>query len=286
MRNPLTNRRAFLASTSAAAAAVTIAKPLLAQQPSSRRKIRKAVKFQMVTEKLSVLDKFKLLKDIGFDGTEIPTGGKFERREIADAIAKTGLKVHGVINAADPNLADAIHLAKDLGGDSVLVVAEQDARQTYEQNFEHWQNLIRSVLDLAEKNSVRLLIENVRATFLKSAEEMVRFIDSFDSPFVAAYFDTGNAITWTVQSAQYWAAVLEHRIGKLDIKDRGHPEFGDTKLRSKTAVGTDGGEVHWQDVRKQLTRINFSGWATAEVRGGDRKRLAGIAAWMDAVLGQ
>jgi hypothetical protein len=31
--------------------------------------------------------------------------------------------------------------------------------------------------------------------------------------------------------------------------------------------------------------VGFAGWATAEVTGGDRERLAGIARWMDQVLG-
>jgi len=107
---------------------------------------------------------------------------------------------------------------------------------------------------------------------------MARFIDYCGSPMVGSYFDVGNAITWTKQPPEYWARVLGKRIGKLYIKDRGHAEFGDPKLRSNTAVGTDGGEVHWANVREELTGVDFSGWATAEIKGGgDRKRLAGIA---------
>ncbi len=277
------NRRSFFAASAGAFAAAQT--PSFAVQPQ-KKKIRKAVKFQMVTEKIGTVDKFKLLKDVGYDGTEIPVGDKYDRREIAKAIETTGLPVHGVINAASPDLRRAIDLAKHLGGDSVLVVAGENEKQTYQQNFQAWQGLIRGVVKHAEKNEVKLLIENVRATFLKTAEEMARFVDSFQSPYVGAYFDTGNTITWTQQTAHHWAQVLGKRIGKLDIKDRGHAEFGDLKLRSKTAVGTDGGEVHWQSVRAELAKVDFNGWATAEVKGGDRKRLEGIAAWMDQVLGQ
>ncbi len=285
MQNHQTDRRGFIATTCTAASAVVVCRSSSAQEETAKPKIRKAVKFHMVTDKLSVLEKFELLKDLGFDGTEIPTGSKFDQREIVTAIERTGLVVHGVVNSADPNLRAAVDLAKNFGGDSVLVVAQEDSQHSYEQNFLRWQQLIRPLVPYAEQNEVRLLIENVRATFLKTAEEMARFIDSFDSPLVAAYFDTGNAITWTEQSAQHWANVLGRRIGKLDIKDRGHAQFGDAKLRSKTASGTDGGEVQWEQVREQLARIKFTGWATAEVAGGDRQRLAGIAAWMDQVLG-
>lgn len=277
------SRRRFMEVSCAAVAGLCCGRAAGQQAPVTRT-IRKAVKFQMVVEDLSVLDKFKLLQDIGFDGTEISTKDKIDRREVARAIEMTGLPVHGVVNSSNPDLRGAIELATYLGGNSVLIVAQEDDKQSYEGNFRHWQQLIRPAVPVAEKHQVRLLIENVRATFLKTAEEMARFIDSFDSPFVGAYFDTGNTITWTEQNAQHWARVLGRRIVKLDIKDRGHSEFGDAKLRSKTAVGTDGGEVHWEQVRAELDRVKYTGWATAEVKGGDRKRLAGIANWMNQVL--
>ncbi|NOX98591.1 MAG: sugar phosphate isomerase/epimerase, partial [Verrucomicrobia bacterium] len=78
--------------------------------------------------------------------------------------------------------------------------------------------------------------------------------------------------------------ILGGRIYKMDIKDRGHAEFGDAKLMRKGAEGSDGGEVNWLKVREELVRSSFSGWATAEVVGGDRKRLAGIASWIRDVL--
>lgn len=277
------NRREFL-QANAAAWAATVPATAAWSGPLSGR-IKKAVKFHMVAEDLSVLDKFKLLRDVGFDGVEIRTADRVDRREVAKAIETAQFPVHGIINSSSPNIVDAIDLAKSFGGTSVLIVAGEDPKRTYEENFRHWRQLVRSAVPHAQKHQVRLLIENVRATFLKTAEEMARFIDQCDSPIVGSYFDPGNTITWTKQSPEHWAHVLGKRIGKLDVKDRSHAEFGDPKLRSKTAVGTDGGEVHWANVRNELAKVNFSGWATAEVKGGDRKRLAGIATWMDQVLG-
>jgi len=248
-------------------------------------KIRIAVKYQMIREpKMSVIEKFRMLKEVGFDGTELMVNDKADTNEIVKAIAETGLPVHGVINSANPDIISAVKLAKRVGGDSVLVVTKQDSKLSYDENFKHWQQLLRVAIPLAEKSGVKLCMENVRATFLKSGEEMARFVDSFDSPVVRAYYDTGNTITWTEQSAEDWAHVLGKRIYKLDIKDRGHSEFGDVKLKRKGVEGTDGGEVNWVKVREELVRSSFSGWATAEVAGGDRKRLAGIADWMRDVL--
>ncbi|MEX2580658.1 MAG: sugar phosphate isomerase/epimerase family protein [Verrucomicrobiales bacterium] len=248
-------------------------------------RIRIAVKYQMIKEpELGVREKFELLRGIGFDGVELTMNDPVDRDEIEKAIETTGLPVHGIVNAADPDIEPAVVLARRLGADSVLVLAKEDPAESYEENFAHWQENVRRALPLAEKHGVRLCIENVRATFLKTAEGMARFIDSFDSEAVRSYFDLGNTITWTEQSAQHWADVLGERIYKLDIKDRGHPEFGDPKLAREGAVGTNGGEVHWEKVRAELDEVGFRGWATAEVAGGDRKRLAGIAGWMRDVM--
>jgi hexulose-6-phosphate isomerase len=238
----------------------------------------------MVTEDLSLVEKLLLLRDIGFDGVEIRTVDRLDPLRVADAVQATGFPVHGIIHSSNPEISKAVDLAKMVGGTSVLIVAAEEPNRSYDENFRHWQQLIGAAVPRAEKHQVHLLIENVRATFLKTAEEMARFIDQFDSPMVGSYFDVGNTITWSQQPAEHWARGLGRRIVKLDIKDRGHPEFGDPERRSKTAIGTDGGEVHWARVRDELVRFNFSGWATAEVAGGNRTRLAGIARWIDQVL--
>ena len=276
-------RRKFITTVSTAAAAgfpgLAFPKGPLAG------KIRIAVKYQMINEPdLSVFEKFQLLKKLGFDGTELKTNEKVDHDEVATAIEKSGLPVHGIINASDPNITAGVSLAAKLGADSVLVLAAQQKDLSFQENFGHWQNLVRKALPLAEENEITLCIENVRATFLKEAEQMVAFIDSFQSKWVRSYFDLGNTITWTEQSAQHWAEVLGKRVYKLDIKDRGHPEFGEAKLKREGAIGTNGGEVHWEKVRKILRENQFAGWATAEVRGGNRNRLSGIAKWMRDVL--
>lgn len=249
-------------------------------------RIRIAVKYHMIAEPgLSVVEKFRMLKEIGFDGVELKTDAPINPNEFVTAISETGLPVHGVINSSNPDIVSAVNFARRLGGDSVLVLAKENPDISYEENFRHWQGLVRKAIPLAEQSGIELCIENVRATFLKTGEGMARFIDSFKSAAVRSYFDLGNTITWTEQSAEHWAKVLGNRIYKLDIKDRGHPEFGDPKLKRKDiTTGTNGGEVNWVKVREELDRMSFSGWATAEVAGGDRSRLAGIAGWMRDVL--
>ena len=78
--------------------------------------------------------------------------------------------------------------------------------------------------------------------------------------------------------------VLGKRIVKLDVKDRGHTELR-PKDKVSDAVGTDGGEVHWKNLRDELKKTNFSGWATAEVKGGGKERLTRMSSWMRGILG-
>jgi len=285
MKQP--NRRQFLKSSAGLAVLGSIPLlPLAAKRGPLAGKIKIAVKYHMIAARdLSVVEKFRLLKEIGFDGVEVKTDHAADVSQFVKAIEATGLPVHGVIHSSKPDIASAVRFAKQLGGDSVLVLAGEDPNISYDENFRQWQRRVREAIPMAEESGISLCIENVRATFLKTGEEMARFIDSFDSPFVRSYFDLGNTITWTEQSAEHWARVLGKRIYKLDIKDRGHREFGDAKLkREGITTGTDGGEVNWESVREELNRVSFSGWATAEVAGGDRKRLMGIAGWMRDVL--
>ena len=44
------------------------------------------------------------------------------------------------------------------------------------------------------------------------------------------------------------------------------------------------GDINWMRVREELKKIRFQSWATAEVPGGDRQKLADISAQMDRVL--
>ncbi|MCG8599160.1 MAG: sugar phosphate isomerase/epimerase [Verrucomicrobiales bacterium] len=275
------SRRRFLCSTAAALGA-----PLSGHSagPLSGR-IKIAVKYHMILEpELSVKEKLEMLREVGFDGVELKVDEKIDLNEIEAASRDTGFPVHGIVNASHEDIRPAVELAHRLGCDSVLVLAREFPDLTYGENFSRWQKNVRTVLPLAEKHGIKLCIENVRATFLKTAEKMVSFIDSFESPVVRSYFDLGNTITWTEQPAEHWAEVLGERVYKLDIKDRGHSEFGEAERKRDGAVGTNGGEVHWERVRKILDRNNYSGWGTAEVPGGDRERLKRMAGWMRDVL--
>ncbi len=286
MSNPI-DRREFSLSTlrglGAAAVVVGGAANLSAAPKPRPLKIKKAVKYHMVTGELSVLDKFKLLKDLGFDGTEIRTKDKADRREVLKASEKTGLPVHGVVNSSDPDITSAIELAKYYGGDSVLVVARYDKKQPFWHSWKTTQATIREALPAAEKHGVRVLVENVWAGFLISALDTERYIDEIDNPWFGSYFDVGNNVRWGVP--EHWIQVLGRRIHKLDIKEWDAKKHSGEGLRQGFSSELGEGTINWDGVRKELAAIGYQGWATAEVRGGDRARLQDIAQRMDKILG-
>ncbi len=277
-------RRTFLASAGAGVASACLGRPATAGQFTG--KIRKAVKYHMVSGDGSVEDKFRMVKDLGFDGIEPRVAAGSDNRELVKAFAaareKTGLPIHGMVNGNRPNLIEAIDQAKFLGASSVLHVVGYDQKIGYLENYRRTQKLIRGAMDHAEKQNVKILLENVWATFLIEPLGMARFVDELDSPQVKVYFDVGNVVRWG--HPQHWIEVLGKRIEKLDIKEYDLNIAMKEGMRKGFDRPLGGGSVDWKKVRQELAKINYQGWATAEVRGGDRQRLTDIATQMDDVL--
>ncbi len=278
------DRRAFLLT--APAIAGMISTPGRARGGQFTGKIKKAVKYHMATGEASVEDKFRLVKDLGFDGIETRAALGADKKALVNSYAsaseKTGLPIHGVIHSSNPDLIGAIDQAKFLGANSVLHVVRYNQKIGYLQNYNETQAIIRKAIERAEKQQVMILLENVWASFLIEPMAMARYIDELDSPMVAAYFDVGNVVRWGWP--QHWIEVLGQRVKKLDIKEYDLQVAMNEGMRKGFDKPLGQGSIDWSKVRDQLADISYQGWATAEVRGGDRERLADIAKQMDDVL--
>ncbi|MGE0537430.1 MAG: sugar phosphate isomerase/epimerase family protein [Pirellulales bacterium] len=276
-------RRTWLGAAVAATAGFSLVARGSAADEAPR--IKRAVKYHMIKEDLPVLDKFKLLAELGFDGTEIHVNDKVDPHEVRRAIEATGVVVHGFLNSTKPDLKHAIDSAKFYGATSVLVVAGRvDDKHPYDEVYRQQQARIKAALPYAQEQGIKLLVENVWNNFLLSPLEMARFLDELDSPAVGAYFDVGNVVRygWPAQ----WIRILGSRIGKLDIKEFSRQKQMNEGLRKGFDVEIGDGDCDWPAVRQALAEIGYtSGWATAEVPGGDRQRLAEIASRMNQVLG-
>ncbi|NUQ64030.1 MAG: sugar phosphate isomerase/epimerase [Pirellulales bacterium] len=264
-----------------------LAGPVLGAEPAATdRRIRKAVIWQMIQENLSIEDKFRLLKDVGFDGVEVSSAARraagTDVRELARASQKTGLPIHGMMGASPTTLKEVIDEAAVYGATSVLYVVRDNPQGSYLQNYRQSQEVIRDALPHAEKKRVPILIENVWASFLIEALSMARYIDELKSPFMQAYFDVGNVMRWGVP--QHWIEVLGKRIGKLHVKEYSLKVGMNEGMSKGFNVAMGEGDINWKRVGEEIVKIDYRGWATAEVRGGDRQRLRQILEEMQKIL--
>ena len=262
---------------------------MLAQSEEPKLQIKKAVKINMIGAH-TVLDKFKLAKEVGFDGIEA-NGPVSNREEIKKASEATGLPIHGVVcsthwgkplSAAEQTQRDegraglegAMRDAHFYGADTVLLVpGVAKGKTSYEECWERSIAEIRKVLPLAEELNLTIALENVWNDFLTDPKENVRYIEEINSPRVKVYFDVGNAVRYSPPAE--WISTLGNHIIKLDVKGYAHPENGQ-KLGSgfKAKIAHD--DADWPSVCAELKKIGYTGWATAEVGGGGKERLTEI----------
>lgn len=283
------DRRSFIQTSgrflAAAAAPALLARPSVTGAEQSGPHYKKAVGWGMIEGDLSLEDKLKLVKDVGFEGVETPAAllkkDAPAPKDLARASEKVGVAVHGVVGSG-PDLTAAIDEAAIYGATSVLHVARPNPKGSFMENYRSTQELIRKAIPHAEKRRIYILIENVWNTFLIEPLTMARYIDELDSPYAKAYFDIGNVVRWGWP--QHWIEVLGKRVVKIHIKEY------DLNVAMKEGMSKGfncpigKGSIEWDRVRQELEKIDYRGWATAEVNGGDRKRLAEISEQMDEVL--
>jgi L-ribulose-5-phosphate 3-epimerase len=284
-------RRHFLATLAAASAPL----PLSAQSTEKPLPIKLSLKCGMADFGANLEEKFRILKEIGYDGVELDSPGGQNKEEALAASKATGLPIHGVVDSihwktrlSDPEAAvreqgvqgllTAIRESHSVGGSAVLLVpGAVDAKTNHDEAWARSIVEIHKTLPLAADLGVHILIENVwNRMFYKedggndqSAELLAKYLDEINSPWVGSYFDIGNHQRFGKPAE--WARTLGKRIVKLDCKDWG----------VKGGFGKIGeGDVDWPAVRSALREIGYTGWATAEVEGGDAKACAEILAQM------
>ena len=102
-------------------------------------------------------------------------------------------------------------------------------------------------------------------------------------PQVGWYLDIGNIVNYGWP--QQWVRILGERILKLDIKDFSRKKRNEEGLWKGFQCEIGEGDGDWAAVNEALVKLDWKGWATAEVRGGEEARLAQVATQMGTVLG-
>ena len=299
--NPVITRRDFLRTTSLiAAAGAGAARALGADEPAAKkREIKKAIMYATVGVNGSVLEKFKAVREAGFEGVE-PMGG-MAQDDVVKALDETGLKAasvcchtHWAKPFSDPNpaareiglegLKQSLRDAKRYGAGSVLLVpGVARGGVTYEECWQRSIIEIRKAIPLAEELGVKIAIENVWNDFITREDEAVRYLDEIGSPQVMWHFDIGNIIFYG--DPIKWIRALNKRISRLHIK-----EFSlDLAMKLGRGAGFNRafleGANNWPGIMKALDEVGYDSWGIAEQPGGNSlEGLRDLAARMDKIF--
>jgi L-ribulose-5-phosphate 3-epimerase len=302
-------RREFFAAAGALVGAGVLRSIGWAKAPRNAGRIFKTCKWGMIQGGTkSVLEKFQLCKEVGFDGMELTNPINFGEpdsssnpeendpkiAEILAASRETGMPVHGLVNIqgnrkahiASPDeatrekgralLEQSIRNCHAYGGSAVLLVPGKVSGpdETHDDVWKRSIKQIRKVLPMASQLGVRICIETVWNKFCEKPEQLRDYVDEINSAWFGVWLDIGNV--QKLSPSENWVRVLGPRIVKIDVK--GYSKKNGLKIK----IGD--GDINWPAVCDALAEVNYCGWASAEVPGGDRKWLADVSKRMDRVL--
>ena len=293
MKSISMGRRDFLKRS----AAVTLAAGMVgsisnagAQEPAQTMK--KAIQHGMLPKSLSDAEKFKLAKACGYEGIETsPMADLDAAKKLGDTAKAAGVRIHSICygwwdkalckgdaKAMDEGLKSmeaALRSAQAMGADAVLLVPGRvDSDVRYVEVYETSQKLIPKLIPLAQEMKVIIAIENVWNNFLLSPMEFARYVDEFNSPWVKAYFDTGNVVI--IGWPQDWIRTLGKRIVKVHLKD--------FKKGPRQFVNLRDGDVNWPEVRKAFEEVGYTGYLTPELDAGDEAYLRDLSGRVDQII--
>lgn len=281
-------RRTFLSHTAAAASAATLAPTALAA--AKKRNLRKAIMWNTIGFKGSVLEKCRAMKEAGFQGVE--PQGAMNREEVIAALKETGLQaasvcdhIHWVKPLSAPDAAtrqlglDGLLLsledAKAYGAPSVLLVPGIVAGgtrpgSTFEECWERSITEIRKAIPTAAKLGVKIAIENVGNNFINTPEQAVDYLKAIDSEWVGFHFDIGNH--GRMGPPERWINVLGKRILNIHIKEFSTAPTPAGDANAKTKAGRDRpklleGDNNWPAIMAALDSVGYTCWAITEQPG-------------------
>lgn len=252
---------------------------------------------------------FKLAKQHEFEGVEpvLDAEGELSLNSTSEDVLKikksaeengiqlysiaTGLYWQYSLSSKDEKVrAKAFEIAKKqievanlLGCNTILIVPGYvggDVHTSYAETDKRAHEAINALLPVAKENNIILGVENVWNGHLLSPIEMKNFVESFNDPFVAAYFDVGNVLQHGFP--EDWIEILGDKIAKVHFKDY-----------KKSIATIEGfcdllaGDVNYSAVMEALSKANYNDFVTAEVfpyKSHNEIMLAHTSMAMDVIL--
>lgn len=314
---PEVSRRSFLTAGTAAAVGLaaassrpaSAAEPAVAPiiEPPAGKRILLSCKLTMIAKKadgkdLTLAERLKLAGQAGFDGVDFDEAGSFTAEQARAAVQESGVFVHNAINHAHwgqrltsakeeerdtsrKNIEHCLRVSHAAGGSAVLIVIGKGSDGPADEIDERARKEIKKLLPLAASLGQMILFENVWNQMHydhdkppeQTPERFIKFVDSFNSPWVGMYYDIGNH--WKYGQPREWLKAFGHRAVKLDVKgfSRAKNQFVD--------ITSPDDDLPWGEVQKGLEEIGFTGWTTAEVGGGGLERLTLVRQQMQKAFG-
>ena len=311
------NRRGFLTAGAASAALAAVGTTAVARGADSQnerivtpppgKRLLLACKLSMIAaevggRKLSVIERLRMAGEAGFDGVDFDQAGDSTPEQARDAVRQSGVFVHNAINHAHwekrltsasaedrdssrANIEHCLKVSHAAGGSGVLIVLGKGDDGPAEAIEERCRLELKKLIPLAASLGQPILIENVWNQMFyrhdgppdQSPDQFIRFVDSFRSPWIGMYYDVGNH--WKYAQPAEWIRAFGHRCVKLDVK-------GFSRARNKFVdITSPDDDLPWNGIRQALDEIGYCGWATAEVGGGDVKRLTQVREQMQKAFG-
>jgi len=252
----------------------------------------------------NLVDKFKILRDAGFDGLQLNMPAKdLPVETVQEALKESGLQLEGTcdsehwkLHLSSPEasirqagleaLMESMRQCKALGGTSVLLVPGVcNEKVSYDDAYKRSQDEIRKAVPLAQELGIRIAVENVWNNLHLSPLEAARYIDEINSPMVGWYFDIGNVIKfgWPEQ----WIHILGKRIMKIHVKEYSRPLMDKQGPGAGFRVDLLEGSNNWHAIMTALDDVGYTSpdhWATIEMAGGDTNRMKTLSSQLDRIL--
>ena len=291
---------------SAESKAAAAAKPAAPARDKSARAFKKGFRFSTLnsptSKKLSLRERFQLLRDAGFAGVEVSSA--MDQKEVLAARDAAGLAIPSVIIAthwthplSSPNpstratslegLMQGLRDAKAYGATSVLLVPGVVNKDiAYADAYTRSMDEIRKAVPLAESLGVAIAIENVWNGFLLSPLEAAAYVDAFKSPMVRWHFDVGNVVNtgWPEQ----WVRILGPRIAKVHVKEYSRKLRDEKGPRTGFQAELLTGDSDWPAVMAALDAVGYHGWLISEQYRqpglSDAEWLSHLSTKMDAII--
>jgi hexulose-6-phosphate isomerase len=261
-------------------------------------------------DKMAYADCFAAARNAGFEGIELPLGGKInlswtpdQAKQLGEAARKAGLSIVSLwvseplssnpLNSPDPmlrargveTLKKAIDFAALAGCEALLVIPGRlgsgaQFRGGYQDTWDRVSEELKKVIPYAQQSKVCLTPENVWNKFLVSPLEMRAFVDQFQSPWLQTHFDVGNVMQYGYP--QDWILTLGSRIRRVHFKDY------KLSMRAEQGRFVDllEGDVDWKAVMSALVKIGYRGFVSPEIdhNPNDPDQLRKVSQALDRIL--